>query len=92
MHKNNEMETAESLTARLARHPELMKQIEGLLDEVENRAGALTTADAAEEALIGRTRQIGQAGLSGWAQRETARLAAEPPSGARRSSKKKSGG
>jgi hypothetical protein len=72
----------------LAQHPELMKQIERLLDEAENRAGALTTADAAEEALIGRPRQIGQAGLSGWAERETARLAAESPPGARRGSKK----
>jgi hypothetical protein len=48
----------------------------------------LTTADAAEEALIGRTRQIGQVGLSGWAEREAARLAEEPPPGARRGAKK----
>jgi hypothetical protein len=91
MDKNQQGEAAESLAVRLAKHPELRSQIEGLLDEVENRAGGLRTADEAEEALIGRMRKIGQAGLRDWAQREAGKLETPPP-GARRGAKKKSGG
>jgi hypothetical protein len=91
MDKNQPREEVESLAVRLARHPELRSQIEGLLDEVENRAGELTTADDAEEALIGRMRKIGQAGLRDWAEREAGKLEVPPP-GARRGAKKKSGG
>lgn len=91
MDKNHPIEEAERLAKRLARHPELMSQVGGLLDEVENRAGALRTADDAEEALIGRMRQMGQTGLRDWAEREAIKLESPPP-GARRGAKKKSGG
>lgn len=91
MDKNHERVEAEELVKRLARHPELMLQIGGLLDEVENRAGGFKTADEAEDALVERVRGIGRAGLNDWAKREAAKLETPPP-GARRGAKKKSGG
>jgi hypothetical protein len=63
-----------------------------LLEEVENRAGGLGTADQAEEAMIERMRRLGQAGLTAWAQGRCAQLNAEAPAKARRSGKKNSGG
>lgn len=78
--------------ARLEQHPELWTQVAALLDEVENRAGTLGTADEAEEALVVRVRQLGQAGLTAWAQGRCAQLTATAPAQARRGAKKNSGG
>jgi hypothetical protein len=91
MSKNNEEAGAEELVRRLAMHPELMHQMRGLLDEVENRAGGYRTADEAEDALIERVRSIGRTGLNDWAKREAAKLETPPPR-ARRGAKKKSAG
>jgi len=44
-------ETASDMFARLQRHPQLYEQMAALLDEVENRAGTLNTADQTEDAL-----------------------------------------
>lgn len=88
MDKKHKVEEARKLAERLARHPELLRQITGLLDEVENQAGGFKTADDAEEALIVRVRKIGQTGLNDWAMREAAKLEV-PPVGARRGAKKK---
>ena len=57
------------LIERLGQHPELRDQFEGLLDEVENRASKLNTADDAEDALVERVREIGREALKHWAQR-----------------------
>lgn len=81
-----------TLAERLGKHPELKAQVAALLDEVENQAGALGTADEAEEALIARVRQIGRAGLTAWAEGRSAQLNAVVPARARRGSKKNSGG
>jgi hypothetical protein len=81
-----------TLAERLAKHPELKAQEAALLDEVENRAGALGTADAAEDALIARVRQMGRASLTAWAERRHAQLNAAAPAQARRSAKKNSAG
>ena len=51
---------AADLSARLQRHPDLYAQVAALLDEVENRAGALNTGDEAEDAIVERMRQFGQ--------------------------------
>ena len=81
-----------TLAERLAQHPELKAQVAALLDEVENQAGALGTADAAEDALIARVRQLGRAGLTAWAQERSAQLNSAAPARARRGAKKNSGG
>jgi len=47
-------ENAVDLVARLQCHPQLYPQMAALLDEVENRAGALNTGDEAEEAIVWR--------------------------------------
>lgn len=45
-------EKALELMTRLQRHPQLYEQMSALLDEVENRAGALNTGDEAEDAIV----------------------------------------
>lgn len=81
-----------TLAERLAQHPELSAQVAALLDEVENQAGALGTADEAEDALVARVRQMGRAGLTAWAERRHALLNAAAPARARRGAKKNSAG
>jgi len=53
---------------RLRRHPQLYEQTAALLDEVENRAGALNTGDQAEDAIVERMRQFGREALTQWAE------------------------
>ena len=53
-------ENAADLFARLQRHPQLYAQMAALLDEVENRAGALNTGDEAEDAIVARMREFGR--------------------------------
>jgi hypothetical protein len=81
-----------TLAERLAKHPELKAQVAALIDEVENRAETLGTADEAEDALIARVRQLGRAGLTAWAERRHALLNAAAPARARRGAKKNSAG
>ena len=84
---------AEQLAARLTQQPVAVQaQVEALWDEIDNRAGLLTTADDAEDALAARRRQLGQAGLTAWAEHQSAQLNAVPPAAARRSAKKNSAG
>lgn len=84
---------AAQLAARLAQQPvAVQEQVEALLDEIEDRAGTLTTADDAEDALVARLRQLGRAGLTAWAEQRSAQLNATAPAGARRGAKKNSAG
>ncbi len=85
-------EAALTPAERLAKYPELKAQVAALLDEVENRAGAQGTADAAEKALIARVRPMGRAGPTAWAEQRHAQLNAAAPARARRSAKKNSAG
>lgn len=80
------------LVRRLERHPELMEQVVGMLDEVENSSGRLRTVDDAEDAVVERLRKMGQVALTTWARRESDSVGASLPAGARRSGKKNSGG
>jgi hypothetical protein len=83
----------EQLAARLAQQPAAVReQVEALLDEIENRAGTLTTADAAEDAMIERMRRLGQTGLLAWAEHHCARLNATAPAQARSGAKKNCAG
>jgi hypothetical protein len=85
-------EREEEIMKRLKKQPELLKQVEGLLDEVENKSGALGTADQAEDAMVERVRAIGRAALNRWAQQRCEQLNAAVPPGARKGGKKNSGG
>ena len=55
---------SKSIEERLNDYPELKAKIEGLLSVVENAAGELIKADAAEERVIEEIRQLGQTALT----------------------------
>ena len=81
-------EQLDALVNRLREHPEMLEQVEALLDEVENRTGALGTADQAEDAVVERMRSLGHAALTRWAQRRCEQLNDKAPPQARKDSKK----
>lgn len=85
-------ERLDALVNRLREQPEMLAQVEALLEEVENRTGVLGTADQAEDAVVERMRSLGQAALTRWAQRRCEQLNTEAPPQARKDSKKNCGG
>jgi len=85
-------ETAADLSARLQRHPQLQAQVAALLDEVENRAGALNTGDEAEDAIVERMRQFGRQALRDWAEQRHTEVQPARARGLRQVGKKNSAG
>lgn len=85
-------ENAAALVARLQCHPQLYEQMARLLDEVENRAGALNTGDEAEDAIVERMRQFGREALTQWAEQRHAAVQPAPTAGLRHVGKKNSTG
>jgi len=85
-------ENAADLVARLQRHPHLYEQVAALLDEVENRAGALNTGDEAEDAIVERMRQFGREALAQWAEQRHAAVQPVRTAGLRQVGKKNSAG
>ena len=85
-------ENAADLVARLQRHPQLYEQMRALLDEVENRAGALNTGDEAEDAIVERMRQFGREALTQWAEQRHVAVQPARTAGLRRVGKKNSAG
>jgi hypothetical protein len=81
-----------ALMARLQCHPPLLEQMAALLDEVENRAGALNTGDDAEDAIVERMRQFGQQALTRWAEQRHAAVQPARTPGLRQVGKKNSAG
>ena len=81
-------ETAMDLSIRLQCHPELYAQVAALLDEVENRAGALNTGDEAEDAIVERMRQFGRQALTRWAAQRHSQVQPPPTPGLRQGGKK----
>lgn len=67
----------EELVRRLSAHPHIRNRIESLLSVVEDEAGELKEADAAEMRLIEEIRRMGQEALQAWAQRQVERSAQE---------------
>jgi hypothetical protein len=61
---------------RLNDHPVLRARFESLLGVVEDAGGDLEKADAAERRVIEEVRQMGNEGLTAWAQSGIARSAA----------------
>jgi hypothetical protein len=90
--KKISQETALELAVRLQRHPELFAQTAALLDEVENRAGALNTGDDAEDAIVERMRQFGRQALTRWAEQRQAAVQPARTPGLRQGGKKNSAG
>ena len=81
-----------ALMARLQRHPQLQARMAALLDEVENRAGALNTGDEAEGAIVERMRQFGRQALTQWAEQRHAAVQPARTAGLRQVGKKNSAG
>ena len=79
---------------RLSAHPELRSQMESLLLAVEDEAGTLRTADAAELRIIEEMRRSGRVALQSWATRrvEESAQAVEQIDGRWREGKKNSAG
>ncbi len=57
----------EELVRRLGRHPQLRNRMESLLRAVEDEAGDLRQADAAELRLVDEIRRMGHEALQAWA-------------------------
>jgi hypothetical protein len=66
---------------RLNGHPVLRARVESLLGVVEDAAGDLEKADAAERRVIEELRQMGNEVLTAWAQSGIARCAAPAQEG-----------
>ena len=83
-----------SLEERLREYPDLYERISDLVAVVENAAGDVVKADAAEQRVIEELRQIGQSALQNWAARKQALVeqAAEADSQLVRKEKKRSFG
>ena len=64
------------LIDRLNAHPHLRRRMESILSEVENEAGDLQLADAAELRVIEEMRQLGRETLTAWAQRQLSKTTA----------------
>jgi len=83
-----------SLEERLAEHPKLRLRFEELLALVENEAGTVVRADAAEAQVDQQLRGLGQEVLQEWAEAQAARQerAWSARAGVSRKEKKVSGG
>ena len=81
------MTSKRSLEERLEAHPQLRERIEALVGIVEDSAGDLDRADAAEQRVIEELRRMGNDALHAWAsgkeqeKRQQAREGEEPVSG-----------
>ena len=59
----------EALLVFLRAHPELRNRVASIAIAVENSAGDLVEADAAEERLVEEMRLLGREALQGWAEK-----------------------
>lgn len=60
----------EDLVRKLHAHPDLRNRVESLVLAVEDEAGELKEADAAEMRVIEEIRRMGQEALQAWAARQ----------------------
>ena len=67
----------EELVRRLGAHPQLRNRMESLLLAVEDEAGELREADAAELRVIDEMRRMGREALQAWAARQVEKTAQE---------------
>jgi hypothetical protein len=66
-HPSTPRESAEELAKELEKHPQLRERLEAILSIVKQEDGEFRTADAAEFALIGEIRKLGNQALTDWA-------------------------
>jgi hypothetical protein len=67
----------EELVRRLGAHPRLRDRMESLLRAVEDEAGDLREADAAELRVMDEMRRMGQEALQAWAAGQVAKTSRE---------------
>lgn len=65
------------LMSRLNAHPHIRNRMESLLRVVEDEAGDLKEADAAEMRVIDEIRRMGQEALTAWATRQVDKTSQE---------------
>jgi hypothetical protein len=84
----------EDIVRRLNEHPELRERVAALLLVVQDEAGDLKRADAAEQRLTQELRRMGQDAMQAWAQQQVHRTEQELRAGGRahREGKKNSAG
>jgi len=58
---------AEKITERLLEHPELLTQVEKLLEEVDDPNGKIANLDDAEDVIAERIHQMAKDALESWA-------------------------
>lgn len=61
--------TDEALVAFLREHPDIRNRVASIALAIENAAGDLDEADAAEERLVEEMRHLGREALQGWAEK-----------------------
>lgn len=67
----------DDLVRKLGAHPDLRNRVESLLLAVEDEAGELREADAAEMRVIEEMRRMGQEALQAWAARQVDKTSKE---------------
>jgi uncharacterized protein with von Willebrand factor type A (vWA) domain len=67
----------DELVRKLSAHPDLRKRVESLLLAVEDEAGEIKEADAAEMRVIEEMRRMGQEALQAWAERQVDKTSQE---------------
>ena len=67
----------EDLLRKLSAHPDLRNRVESLVLAVEDEAGELKEADAAEMRVIEEMRRMGQEALQAWAARQVDKTSKE---------------
>jgi hypothetical protein len=81
---------AEQITERLLEHPELLMQVEKLLEEVDDPHGKIANLDDAEDVIAERIHQMAKDALESWAKNKAANAPATD--GSRRAGKKNCAG
>lgn len=74
---DSQLERIEQLLKKYGDQPEVLDQVERILQVVENETGEAMTADEAEELLVQEMRRLGQIAMGSWARRKESRLEAE---------------
>ena len=67
----------EDLVRKLSAHPDLRNRVESLVLAVDDEAGELKEADAAEMRVIEEMRRMGQEALQAWAARQVDKTSQE---------------